>query len=596
MAQSPLMLKIQSFTTSDGRQLQPSELTIFVGPNNGGKSRLLSDLASAIINPAAPRLAARDVELRTAEGWQDLLGKFVSGRPSDAQGQVRVDGLEPDMVAARQAGLALTTIADWLNPGNAADEDTFAGWILPHIGFRLLSHLRTETRLQLAARQTEPKAEIQGARSVVHALFEAPDAARWIEQKVQQAFDKHVALDSQAFALGFVLSPTADLSDHHIDRRQATAKLPKVEEQGDGIRAFVGLLAAVGATTRPIVLVDEPEAFLHPPQAYRVGAALAEQAAEGRQIFVATHSADVLRGILSVSADVQVLRTAQINDTFATKLLDATQLQAIASHPVLSSSRVLEGLFYDAVAITESDGDLVVYRRAMEQLGTRTSFHFVNSYGKQASAALAVPFRHMDVPYCAIVDFDALRERAEFERMFSAFGGNWAVVSADYDNLIQEMVSGDDPAQRLKDTKQRLAAEIVLLDAATDPAAALTIVRRRLSETREHASLWSEYKRLGRDKLNEAGKAAFDRIDRRCRELGLFIVPVGELEAWLPTLVPYSKNKAKWTTDALAALQQPLAIGEKLRHFVQDIDQACSVRPAPPAAQGGDATVPAPHL
>ena len=66
MAQSRLMLKIRSFTTSDGTRLQPSQLTVFIGPNNGGKSRLLSDLARAIIDPTGARLAARDVELETA--------------------------------------------------------------------------------------------------------------------------------------------------------------------------------------------------------------------------------------------------------------------------------------------------------------------------------------------------------------------------------------------------------------------------------------------------------------------------------------------------------------------------------------------------
>ena len=571
------MINIQSFSTSDGTLVRPGQLTVFVGPNNGGKSRLLSDLARAVSEPAAPRLAAHEVNIEPAEAWHLIVGKLVGGRQSDGNGNIRLDDLMPDMVGGKQMAISVSTAVEWSAPTLAANHDGTVRSILSHIGFRFLSHLRTETRLQLAARQTEPKSEILGSRSVVHALFGAPETALWIERKVQQAFNKYVTIDSQAFELGFVLNQTDDLSEHHIERRQATAKLPKVEDQGDGIRAFVGLLAAVGATSRPIVLVDEPEAFLHPPQAYRIGAALAEQAAEGRQIFVATHSADVLRGILSVSSDVQVLRTAQNNDRFATKLLDAIELTKIASHPVLSSSRVLEGLFYDAVVITESDGDLVVYRRAIEQLGTTTSYHFVNSYAKQMSPALAAPFRHMDIPHCAIVDFDALRVRAEFRKMFEDFGGDWSVVSAEYEELIGEMNSSDDPIQRLEATKQRLVAEIAALEAATDPDLALTLVRRQLSDTREHASLWSDYKRHGRTHLNDAGRALFDQIEKRCRDINLFIVPVGELEAWLPSQVPYSKNKARWTTDALAALQDPLMFGEKLRVFVEDIDQACSV-------------------
>jgi hypothetical protein len=49
---------------------------------------------------------------------------------------------------------------------------------------------------------------------------------------------------------------------------QEIMALPQVQEQGDDVKSFVGMLLAITATEYPLLLIDEPETFLHPPQAY----------------------------------------------------------------------------------------------------------------------------------------------------------------------------------------------------------------------------------------------------------------------------------------------------------------------------------------
>ncbi|MGZ3471666.1 MAG: AAA family ATPase [Isosphaeraceae bacterium] len=58
----------------------------------------------------------------------------------------------------------------------------------------------------------------------------------------------------------------------------------QLDEQGDGIRSFVGIVVALLILNRGLFLIDEPEAFLHPPQAYRIGAFIAEQSSLSRQL------------------------------------------------------------------------------------------------------------------------------------------------------------------------------------------------------------------------------------------------------------------------------------------------------------------------
>jgi len=55
-------------------------------------------------------------------------------------------------------------------------------------------------------------------------------------------------------------------------------------------------LFEIVVSERDITLLDEPEAFLHPPQMRRLSETLSSEV-KG-QLIVATHSSDILRGFL----------------------------------------------------------------------------------------------------------------------------------------------------------------------------------------------------------------------------------------------------------------------------------------------------------
>lgn len=58
-------------------------------------------------------------------------------------------------------------------------------------------------------------------------------------------------------------------------------EIPQLHTQGDGMRSFAGVLLYTLAGRESIVLIDEPEAFLHPPQARQVKTPPAEPGALG---------------------------------------------------------------------------------------------------------------------------------------------------------------------------------------------------------------------------------------------------------------------------------------------------------------------------
>ena len=61
------------------------------------------------------------------------------------------------------------------------------------------------------------------------------------------------------------------------DTREARCLLEPLEnlnDQGDGIRSAVAILSSLITATHSLYLIDEPETFLHPPQARILGLSL----------------------------------------------------------------------------------------------------------------------------------------------------------------------------------------------------------------------------------------------------------------------------------------------------------------------------------
>lgn len=111
----------------------------------------------------------------------------------------------------------------------------------------------------------------------------------------------------------------------------------------------ISIITAIITLKKPIILLDEPEAFLHPPQAMQLGRIISNLVDESQQIFVSTHSADFLRGLLGATKDSVIIHLDR-NDSNVTeaKILDPEALNQIVTDPLLSSSRVLEGIHVDS--------------------------------------------------------------------------------------------------------------------------------------------------------------------------------------------------------------------------------------------------------
>ena len=121
------------------------------------------------------------------------------------------------------------------------------------------------------------------------------------------------------------------------------------------MRSFASVILHLLAQNTPtVLLLDEPEAFLHPPQARLLGEFIATEKPERAQLFVATHSADVLQGLLSSASDhVRLVRIQRDGDVNRVKELDKARTKEIGTDPLMKFSNVLSGIFYQRVCASQ---------------------------------------------------------------------------------------------------------------------------------------------------------------------------------------------------------------------------------------------------
>jgi predicted ATPase len=287
----------------------------------------------------------------------------------------------------------------------------------------MVAHLTTEQRLQLVKNSPSAENEHQES-SVLQALYNAgKKAEQLVSHHVKEHFGKEVALDFTSLRQLYLRVGTdfSSIPEDPRDAKEALSSKEKLDDQGNGIRSAVGIMTSLIAVRRDVFLIDEPEAFLHPPQAFRMGRFIAEQAGTA-QLIVATHSADFLRGLLSSGQDMTVLRIDRENNVNSFNILSPDDLQAIRKDALLSSARVLEGLFYNGGVVVEGDRDSRFYQAVSNKKRPEIDLHFVNADNKQTVSRIRNLYRKLGVRCVGIVDFDVLNSKNEFKRQLGDLG------------------------------------------------------------------------------------------------------------------------------------------------------------------------------
>ncbi len=554
--------RLNDLEFKDGTTIQLANLTVIVGANNAGKSRSLKDIVNiTTINPNQEGIVVKNVNWSKPASLSELRESYDIDFYQNENGVWTSSFLKPDLTGEHNATHGMLWPSGFEQSIRAGDFRSF----VQVFGKAMVAFLTTESRLQIVKQSPSPARANQTA-NLLQILYNGNRADETeISAIIKNAFGKEIALDftilrNLQIRVG---SDFSSLPQDPRDARPVMLKHDSLDDQGDGIRSFTGIAIALLSIKRNVFLIDEPEAFLHPPQAFRIGEFIAEHANSDHQIILATHSADVLRGILSKTHDMTILRMSRTATGNSIRRLESEQLKQLTIDPLLSSARVFEGLFYSGAVVVEADSDARFYHAVSKKMRPDLDLHFVNADNKQTVPRILKLYRQMGIPCAGIVDFDVLNEKVEFMRQMTEL----EIPSEKIDSAISDRetiakAANEQPAdERLQEASRKLDELTKLIvnhqnDASLPPPEKLLKrIESKCREIAETTKSWKTLKEKGVEALSGNTKDAFDRIWKITSKEGLFINPTGELESMLREYgVEFTSDKRAWIHQALQLL------------------------------------------
>ena len=557
---SPPTIRFSSLVFSDGSlvEVDPSDVLVFVGPNNAGKSLALRELQTSIGTNQKGIVITQTQTMHsgTAEDFVEYIRRH--GKIERRRGSFRV----------RIPGASIN--ADRV-------EDLWPGSVGSMVQLFCAS-MQTETRI----RDSDPAPAFAPLDEVPSHPIQLLYADEALERRISRYFYRAFGLFMFVFRLGGnnipLLLGSGDALPEKAGRlsiefnqilRDSTVPL---SEQGDGMRSFASVILHLLAPPTPsILLLDEPEAFLHPPQAKLLGEVIASERPTGSQLFVATHSSDVLQGLVNVASEhLRVLRIQRVGDVNRVRELNKDLMKRLSIDPLMKHSNVLSGVFHERVIVCEGDGDCMFYGSLLDQPTVHGSQHpdvlFVHGNGKDRLAALAETLVALDVKTDVIVDMDVLKTTDVLRDIVLALEGDWNSVKPLAESIKTEV---EQRWPLLSGAEIKKGIDAVLSKVPNDGPFPDELSRDIRAQFRK-ADPWENIKASGAVAL-PSGQATvqFQELQEMCRAMGLWIVPVGELEGFCKSV---GNHGPRWVRQVLQHfdLANDMEL-EQARAFIHEI-------------------------
>jgi ABC-type cobalamin/Fe3+-siderophores transport system ATPase subunit len=519
------MLKsiVMKFTHSDDIEFPTNGITIFVGPNNSGKSLILKEIESTFhsteFSKYAKILKDFQIDWPELEAIQEGLIKNSASYGTEVpENHLKISRINPG--GGRQ--IEIINISTLIQ--KVTEKNDKHWWSSKVLRWKML-RLDGRSRFNLTNDQTAGDL-LADPQNVLAKLFKDDITRRKVSNLIKEAFGLYFVVDPTSLGnLRIRLSkehPPADEQSLNQVARDFHNNAMHILESSDGVQAFTGIITAVLSGDFETILIDEPEAFLHPPLARKLGKNLAALTTErGGCLLASTHSPDFLMGCVQATKEVRVVRLEYSEGKSRGRKVDPVQLEKMFSNPLMRSTNAISGLFYDGVVVTESDNDRVFYSEIYYRLSVGNSDYpsilFINAQNKQTIKDIIDPLRRFGVPAAAIPDIDIVKD-----------GGKvWTewLTSAQIPSALYEGYGS-----------QRNAIEKLLV-----------------------ASGKNMKSDGGINILSQSDKLAAEQLFDNIAEYGVFVVRHGELENWLSSLGVNSR-KDRWTVDMLNRLGSDPAV------------------------------------
>ncbi len=482
-------------------------ITVFVGPNNSGKSRILVEIENFCRNGhlQANDLIVNEIILTSytkEEIEKELLAieqvPFQEERLNVGHiiiGKVSAQSNQAQRIQVHKQGI----IDEAQNPIHRR------GYYHSFLNIYTL-RLDGTNRLNLLQQQSAGDLQKTPKNHLAH-LFINNRLREEVRRIIYEAFGKFYVIDPTN--IGHLRVRLSDREPYN-EREEKGWESESIEfhkaaleisNASDGVRAFSGIITTLLAGDPKITLIDEPEAFLHPALSNKLGKEIGKSLRNTKKrLFVATHSSNFLMGCIQSGSPMNIVRLTYKNGIATARLLPKEKILHLMRHPLLRSTGILNGLFFEAVIVCEADSDRAFYQEINERLLSESDSRgisnclFINAQNKQTVWEIVKPLRELGIPTIGIVDIDVLKEGGQV--------------------FTKPLQGAFVPALNHQSLQNMRAAILATLNATG-----------------------KNMKRDGGiDLLTGTDKEACNNFFDQLKEYGIFIVKKGELESWMMPL------------------------------------------------------------
>lgn len=536
-------------------------LVVVVGPNSSGKTNLLRDIHAAASGISRHLVVAEEIQLRPSPPLHEYLQFFqetgdLERLPDPNNETYRKRGHQYGTQTGGGGQWAINDLKSWHGQlgghtsrplQDVMRENNF----LAQIGLLECSALFIQQRLALTdsvgtfdTHQVPPTVALQALRLNKTAMGK-------FTAEISKVFQRGAWLDvSGGSTLPIRVSDNVAPPSHE-DRLfpEDVKSYRTIETEGEGIRSYAAVCIMLLLAQRALYLIDEPEMCLHPPQTRAIGRFIGEYAKSVKGcILVATHSSPVLRGILGTNQYVAVIRLTRNKGSFKGRQVSQELLIKATRKPLSRSEIILDGLFADGVVLCESDGDRVVYESTLNTLTPPLpDIRFTPVGGIGGFAESVRLYRALEVPVAIAADLDFLFKN-ELRGVLLELGATEDEVRA----LSERITTVMQQIRRLQPELSPDAAAEELRVLIGDPSAwdiqKEAELRSKLNRLSGRLNRLALVKLKGIEGLPEPLSRELKSLLEDIHKYGLFLVPRGELESWVPRLMESTgkENKSQW--------------------------------------------------
>ncbi|MBN6886220.1 energy-coupling factor transporter ATP-binding protein EcfA2 [Cytobacillus horneckiae] len=498
----------------------PQSVNVIVGPNNSGKSLLLREILQV---------------LNSFENLEFSIVDEIKLRSFSKEEITNIINLHKKRDIHNMDNYSISILGSNGYPTHTINEETFYSafesynandaylkqFITSFLAGQSTLLLNGQTRLNSLAWKeysTQPQLS-ENYNNTVNKIINDDQLYEKLGSYIHDAFNVYPEINIDGSRARIVLSKSKIPEHLRLSVKQEATeffeKAQNEENTSDGRKAYIGIISEIIAGNPNIILLDEPEAFLHPPLARKLGSFMSKIAIEEKkQLFVSTHSSDFIMGCIEAHVPINIIRLTYDNGNAIAKLLDNESLSKMMKNPLLRSTNVLDGIFYKNVIVTESDSDRVFYQEINKRLKEfKPEWYiedclFLNAQNKQTVGWITEELRKIGIPTVSIVDLDLIKD-----------GGT---------NFTNYLKSVNIPKNQFpgicsnRDSIKQLYPDIEKKN--------------------------SVLKTQGINYLDSDNKPLLENFLNSMNTYGLYPVPCGELESWLSN-IPTTGHGNEWITS-----------------------------------------------